>query len=203
MAYKRSRVRIPPGPLILKRGGVPEWTNGVVSKTIVAAKLPQVRILPPPRNNMNEYIFLGALAVLLLLNLFLFVFLFLLKKRIDVFFRSKGKNIEKALRDQIGLTKDQTKDIEKIFGELNRLDKIAQKSFQKIGVVRFNPFKEVGGDQSFSIALLDAENNGFVLTSLYGRDDNRVYNKPIKKGVSSYSLSNEEKEALKKAIGQE
>ncbi len=151
---------------------------------------------------MNDYIFLGLFSILLILNFFLFFYLFKLKKRIDVFFDAKGKNIEKTLVNQLELTSDQGKDIRKIFQELDYLKITTKKSFQKIGILRFNPFKEAGGDQSFSIALLDSDNNGFVLTSLYGRENNRVYTKPVERGTSRYSLSNEEKEVLRKAIDQ-
>lgn len=71
----------------------------------------------------------------------------------------------------------------------------------KIGITRFNPFKEMGGDQSFSIALLDEENSGAVITSYYGRELNRVYAKTIQKGVSKQELSQEEKEAIRLASG--
>lgn len=110
-------------------------------------------------------------------------------------------------------TKKEPKNIAEILEYLERLDRkiealsekleeFKKKSkihFQKIGMVRFNPFKEVGGDQSFSIALLDAGNNGFVITSLYGKEENRVYAKPIKNGTSEYILSEEEKKAIEKA----
>ena len=88
---------------------------------------------------------------------------------------------------------------EKLSEELENLKKESKFSVQKIGIVRFNPFSEVGGDQSFSIALLDGNDNGVVITSLYTREGNRVYGKPIKNGRSEYSLSNEEKEVIEKA----
>jgi len=66
-------------------------------------------------------------------------------------------------------------------------------------VVRFNPFSGVGSDQSFSIALLDSNDNGVVITSLYTRNENRVYAKPLKAGRSEYLLSAEEKNAIEKA----
>lgn len=91
--------------------------------------------------------------------------------------------------------------IEDIFQEIEKIKSDNKFSVQKVGMVRFNPFQEVGGDQSFSVALLDGNNDGFVVTSLYTRSENRVYGKPIKGGVSEYSLSNEEKEAVGKAIG--
>jgi len=91
------------------------------------------------------------------------------------------------------------KNYEEIARELAELKKKNQKDLQKIGMVRFNPFKEIGGDQSFSIAVLDAHNNGFVITSHYGRESNRVYAKSIENGQSKYQLSKEETEAIRKA----
>jgi len=73
-------------------------------------------------------------------------------------------------------------------------------SVQKIGMVRFNPFKEVGSDQSFSVALLDGNDSGTVITSLYSRTENRIYAKPIENKQSKYLLSAEEKQAIEKAV---
>lgn len=147
--------------------------------------------------NLLFFVIAGVLFVSILLVAF---FLFQLKRRLDVFFKgAKAKDLEEVLTEQLKKLKKQDKDIKKIFGEISRLDRIAQKSFQKIGVIRYNPFKDGGGDQSFSIALLDAQNNGFVITSLYSREEMRVYAKPLKEGDSEYPLSEEEKEAINKA----
>lgn len=70
---------------------------------------------------------------------------------------------------------------------------------QKISVVRFNPFGDTGGDQSFTLAVLDAHDSGYVLTSIHGREGTRVYVKPIDYGKSKYTLSNEEKQAFNQA----
>jgi hypothetical protein len=94
---------------------------------------------------------------------------------------------------------DLKRDFEKISKELENLKRESKFNFQKIGIVRFNPFSEVGGNQSFSIALLDGNDNGVVITSLYTREGNRVYGKPVKNGQSEYLLSAEEKEAIEKA----
>lgn len=75
-----------------------------------------------------------------------------------------------------------------------------QHAITKIGITRFNPFKEIGGDQSFSIALLDEQNDGVIITSYYGRELNRVYAKSIQDGASEHELSEEEKGAIAKAI---
>ena len=71
---------------------------------------------------------------------------------------------------------------------------------QKISVVRFNPFGDTGGDQSFTLAVLDAHNSGYVITSIHGREGTRVYIKPVDYGKSKYALSAEEKQALQQAI---
>ncbi len=97
----------------------------------------------------------------------------------------------------------QFKDLEERFGKLSqKLEKLRKEnkfSVQKVGIVRFNPFSGVGGDQSFSVALLDGNNDGLVITSLYSREGNRIYGKPIKAGISEYLLSEEEKKAIEKA----
>lgn len=68
-----------------------------------------------------------------------------------------------------------------------------------IGVVRFNPFNDTGGDQSFSIAWVDTQSNGVVLSSLHSRAGTRVYAKPIVKGDSSHNLTEEERKAIQSA----
>lgn len=88
---------------------------------------------------------------------------------------------------------------EKISGKIKKIEKENEINIQKVGIVRFNPFKEVGSDQSFSVALLDGRNNGVVVTSLYTREGNRVYGKPIKNSQSEYQLSGEEEEAISMA----
>jgi hypothetical protein len=72
---------------------------------------------------------------------------------------------------------------------------------QSVGVVRFNPFPEMGGNMSFSIALLDARANGIVISVLNDRQGSRVYGKPVEAGVSTQKLSNEEQQAIGLACG--
>jgi len=74
-----------------------------------------------------------------------------------------------------------------------------QSCIQRVGMVRFDAFDDVGGEQSFALALLDADNNGVVLSNLYGRMDSRAYAKPVTGGASEHSLSTEEQEAIRKA----
>jgi len=116
-------------------------------------------------------------------------------------FLKKRKKEPKNLKEVLASLKKLEENFEELFQDLENLKKASKFHLQKVGIVRFNPFSEVGGDQSFSIALLDGSNDGLVITSLYTREDNRVYGKPIKKGKSEYPLSKEEKEAINKAVG--
>jgi hypothetical protein len=81
----------------------------------------------------------------------------------------------------------------------NVLDERLGRTVQRIGLVRFDAFPDVGGEQSFALALLDREMSGLVLSSLYGRSDSRVYAKEIAEGRSQHALSDEELEALRRA----
>jgi hypothetical protein len=122
------------------------------------------------------------------------------------FFKKEKKEYfldQENFKELLSQFKDLKENFEKISQELENLKKESKFSIQKVGIVRFNPFSEVGGNQSFSLALLDANNNGIVITSLYSREGNRVYGKPIKNGQSEYPLSNEEKEAIEMATRKE
>lgn len=119
-----------------------------------------------------------------------------------IFFQGrKAKDLEDILAQQIKRQMKSEKEIKELFKSSRDLWKIAQKSVQKVGVVRFNPFKDTGGDQSFAIALLDNNDSGLVISSLYTREGARIYSKPIEKGKSKYPLSEEEKQAIEKAKG--
>lgn len=69
-----------------------------------------------------------------------------------------------------------------------------------IGLVRFSPFHDTGGDQSFTLALLDGRADGVVITALHSRSDSRLYAKPVERGKSSYSLTPEEIDAIDRAL---
>ena len=114
-------------------------------------------------------------------------------------FFKKEKKEPKNIKEILECLENLEKDFGKMSQDLEILKRENQLSVKRVGMVRFNPFREVGGDQSFSLALLDDDNSGVVITSLYIREGNRVYGKPIKEGKSEYSLSSEEKEALLKA----
>ncbi|MFW6282752.1 MAG: DUF4446 family protein [Minisyncoccales bacterium] len=96
------------------------------------------------------------------------------------------------------LEKLETK-LDKTSEKLEDLEDYSRCFVNNVGITRYNPFKHSGGNQSFSVAILDSFENGVVITSLYSREGNRVYAKPIKQGDSDFSLSDEERKAIKKA----
>lgn len=151
----------------------------------------------------TNFYLIASIVILVLLawSVFLQVRLEKTRKRIKIFFKGrKTKDLEEVIAEQLKRTKKTESDIEKLFKWNEDLQKIADISIQKVGVIRFNPFKDTGGDQSFAIALLNKDNNGLVISSLYSREGTRIYTKPVEKGESSYHLSEEEKQAIQKAI---
>ena len=82
---------------------------------------------------------------------------------------------------------------------LTQLYKDNRNNFQKLGFLRFNPFDDSGGNISFALALLDAHDDGVVISSLHGREGTRVYAKTVKSGLSESKLTEEELQAIKEA----
>lgn len=111
-----------------------------------------------------------------------------------------GNNIEEDLETFMY----RVEKVEKQNGEINEfiktLDNDLRKCIQKIGIVRYNAFKDTGSDLSFTLALLDENNNGVVLNGIYSREMSNIYAKPITNGNSTYTLSEEERQAIDKAI---
>jgi len=113
-------------------------------------------------------------------------------------FKKDKKTIN--IKDVLKYIKELEQKIDTTSKELKELKEKSRFCFQKIGIIRYNPFSEIGSNQSFSIALLDNNDDGVIITSLYAREGNRVYAKPIKAGKSQYTLSNEENRAIEEAI---
>lgn len=100
-----------------------------------------------------------------------------------------------------GVTEDLSKKgFEEVRRRLDFLEDDGKHHVQKVGLVRYNPFKELGGDHSFSLAILDGVNSGIVITGLHTRDRTRIYMKEIVKGKSVHDLSADEKKALGEAV---
>lgn len=104
--------------------------------------------------------------------------------------------IDEVLRAE----KENKKDIDRIMAEYATLRKDVSFHVQKVGLLRFNPFKDTGGDQSFILALVDAHNTGVIISSYHTRAGTRWYAKSVKDGKSTeHSLSAEEEKALQSA----
>jgi hypothetical protein len=149
----------------------------------------------------------GALFVIVLilltLNITALIKISRLKTNLSLLWRGKeGTDIESLLVQQVSDIKLLDQEIQELFEISNRLRELGLKSIHKFGVLRFNPFKEVGSNQSFSLALLDGKNNGAVISSLHTREGTRVYAKPIKNGeADGFPLTDEERDVIKEALG--
>jgi len=92
------------------------------------------------------------------------------------------------------------KESQKIFAEIERIEKENPLHLQKVGLVRYNPFSDTGGDQSFVLAILDGKDDGIVITSLHSREQTRIFTKPVEKGKEAgFEFSKEEIEAIVRA----
>ena len=112
----------------------------------------------------------------------------------------KGKNIEEDLENyiyRVEKVEKQNSDLQLVCKEISNQ---MSGCIQKIGIVRYNAFKDTGSDLSFALALLDENNTGVVMNGIYSREMSNIYAKPVEKGNSSYTLSDEEAEAINKAI---
>jgi hypothetical protein len=91
-------------------------------------------------------------------------------------------------------------DVDVVAARTAVVERDLQSSLGRVGLVRFNPFEDTGGNQSFALALLDGRGDGFVVSSLHARAGTRVYAKAISNGSSEAALSDEESEALRRAL---
>jgi methyl-accepting chemotaxis protein len=109
-------------------------------------------------------------------------------------------HLDEALQSYKNELKSLQEKIQQILEDLDQQKGMIQESIGPLGVVRFNAFDEMGGDLSFALAILNRQKNGVVISSIYGREEQRTYAKPVENGTSVYLLSEEEKEALRRAL---
>lgn len=144
------------------------------------------------------------LSILLAVNLVLTLFLLMRQQQSRrehqaLFEGIDGKSVEVLLakqKKQLDNHQKNLKELGEILAELVEQNKL---TVQKVGLVRYNPFADTGSDLSFAIALLDGLGSGIVISSLHSREGTRIYAKAIEKGESKHHLTEEEKEAIKKA----
>lgn len=124
------------------------------------------------------------------------------QKKLEILFSGKeAVDLETVILNQGKEILAIDKEIQELFEISNKIHNLSQKSVHKVGIIRFNPFKDIGGDQSFALALLDGKDSGITISSLHTREGTRIYAKPVIKGESEkYTLTDEEKAAIKAAV---
>ncbi len=158
------------------------------------------------QNNLFFLVLVIFIFFLLLLiwNIWLSLQLNQIKKRNAILFTGKKiPNLEELLVSQSKTLRILDKDIQELYNISNQINNLATRSLHKVGLVRFNPFKDVGGNQSFSLAILNGKNNGLTISSLFTREGAHIYFKSITAGESQkYPLTKEEQKAIQKATNQ-
>ena len=124
-----------------------------------------------------------------------------LRRRLDGLTRgTQGSNLDGVLEAQVDKVYAVARELDELSARAAVLEAVGRRSIQRVGLVRFNPFEDTGGNQSFALALTDSGGTGFVLSSLHSRTGTRVYAKAIAAGRSDGALSAEETEALRLAM---
>ena len=113
---------------------------------------------------------------------------------------SDGRSLEAVLDAHLDRVDAVSRELDELAARMAVLEGAQRRAFQRVGLVRYNPFEETGGNQSFALALLDAGGDGWVLSSLHARSGTRVYVKAIKSGRADTGLSDEETAALGQAM---
>jgi hypothetical protein len=146
-----------------------------------------------------------GLAVAALLLLVLVVYLARqtgrLRRRLDGLTRgSDGQSLDAVLGTHLDKVGAVGRELDELSARAAILEAATRRSIQRVGLVRFNPFEDTGGNQSFALALTDAQGNGLVISSLHSRAGTRVYAKGIAAGRADGALSDEEAEAVRQAL---
>ncbi len=139
------------------------------------------------------YIISGIITIIIL-------WIISIEYRLKKFFAgTNARNLEEVM-NIIGKDNTLIKEVQsQIKTNLVNIDKRLDKSIRNVKTVRFNPFVDAGGNQSFAISFLNDEGDGVIISSLYARDRMSIFAKPINKGKSDFELTNEEKEVLEKS----
>lgn len=144
----------------------------------------------------------SVIIILLILNIVNLSAIHKLKKKYSKFMQ--GKNAKSLENEIVGLFEDNKfikNSVEKNKKDIKTLYNKFESAFQKIGIIKYDAFNQMGGKLSFSIALLDENNNGFILNSVHSAEGCYTYTKEIKNGNCKISLGEEEKKALNIAMG--
>ncbi|MEK7660156.1 MAG: DUF4446 family protein [Patescibacteria group bacterium] len=152
-------------------------------------------------NTLTAYVPYLLIAILTYVVVSAGVLIYLWRRLRAIFKGRNAADLEELLGDIAHSADTIMASQERIEQRIDGIDDALSHAVQHVGVVRFNPFDDAGGDQSFALALLDARDTGVVVSSLYSREGTRLYAKPIVRGKSKYRLTEEEHDALAHALG--
>ncbi len=155
-------------------------------------------------NQYNIFITIALIIIVFILIVVVISSLISMSKMKDKYRKmmkgTNNKNLEELLINSL----EKINNMEEITNEVkdmcNKTYSIVTSCVQKVAMQRYKAFKDIGSDLSYSIALLDGNNNGVVITSIYSRNESITYAKPIDNGISRYDLSEEENNVLHQAI---
>ena len=151
----------------------------------------------------NFLIISAVILILLIIGLLITIIKFSsINKKYKEFMKKlgDGKDIQEDLENYMYRVDRVEKQNAEIRGIIEDINTNMSSCIQKIGMVRYNAFKDTGSDLSFALALLDENDNGVVLNGIYSREMSNIYAKPVEKGNSKYTISEEEKLAIQKAV---
>lgn len=152
----------------------------------------------------DNYLLIMSALILLLFIAFLGLLVsnLKIKSKYDKFMKKlgNGKNLEEDLENFMYKVDRVEKQNAEIMAFCKNLDDNLLNCIQKVGIVRYSAFRDTGSDLSFAVALLDDKNTGVVFNGIYSREMSNIYAKPVENGKSSYTLSDEEAEAIKRAM---
>ena len=161
------------------------------------------RILNIINGNLS-FVILGLITVIGLLMILIIAILVSnrnLKKKYKIMMRgSNNISLEKLILENLNKIDEANERSKNAVEESKKVENEFKKSISKISVKRYKAFEDVGSDLSYSISMLDAKNNGVILTGIYSRHGSATYAKPIIDGKSTYNLSEEENNVLKESI---
>jgi Protein of unknown function (DUF4446) len=153
--------------------------------------------------DFGAYLWLVTIALLLGAFFWLFRLQARYKKNygeLDALLRRSGvPNVDALLNRLDGLERDAQAAMV-LQTALRELELRQNRAYQAVGIVRFNPFSDMGGDQSFALSMVDSYGDGFVISSLHGRTATRMYAKTVRRGQATQTVSTEEQAAIEQAM---
>ena len=155
-------------------------------------------------NDYSEIIMVVLIIIIMLLFIITMILLSSvnrLEKRYNRIMRgNKDSNLEDVIIANLDRIEEALQSSEQVKAECERISEHLKVCVNKVAIMRYKAFEDVGSDLSFSIAILNSHNDGIILTGIYSRHDSTTYAKPIDKGISKYDLSEEELYVLNEAI---